>query len=647
MEGPFTREMLPLAVPSGLAVRRTRTEDGFRDDPVAVRQLEVIRRLLREADGAVTATDTSREGQMVARNLYDYLGFKGKTERLWLSSLTDKAIREAFLDLRPDSLYEGLYLAGRARREADRIIGYNASLALGMAAGKKNHSLGRVQTPVLALVSRRYLENRDFNAVPYYRLELSVLKDGKELVFTCPEKYTQQQEAVVARNRIATSRVATVIHAERKETVEEPPLLHDLASLQKEANLRMGLTAGQTASALQRLYEGGYISYPRTSCRYIRKDMPEDMPALLSLLKDDPCFARHAETPEGRELSARAADDDKVTGHHAIIITENIPGKLPLDEQNLYRMVAGRMLEAFSGDCTKEEADVRIECGGILFEAGYRRTVHAGWKNVHDGTGKEEDTMFPSWGQDEVLPVTDISVRSVETCPVPLFTEASLLSEMERCGLGTPSTRAGVIELLIARRYVERQGCGLLPTPKGLEVYEAVRDKLIADPEMTARWEKDLQEIERGKLDADVFIQKVGKYARQIVEELSAVRFEHPGPPRHRCPKCGMETLTLHRKVARCGDPDCAFLLFRTFNARELTDGEMLCLLEGKKTDFLPFVSRKGKPYEASLKMDENYRIEMTFRDIPVERQPLPAGDPSVMQAADIPVETPHPGQLP
>lgn len=183
----------------------------------------------------------------------------------------------------------------------------------------------------------------------------------------------------------------------------------------------MGLTAGQTASALQRLYEGGYISYPRTSCRYIRQDMPEDMPALLSLLKDDPCFARHAETPEGRALSARAADDGKVTGHHAIIITENIPGKLPLDEQNLYRMVAGRMLEAFSGDCTKEEADVRIECGGILFEAGYRRTVHAGWKNVHDGTGKEEDTMFPSWGQDEVLPVTDISVRSVETCPVPLL----------------------------------------------------------------------------------------------------------------------------------------------------------------------------------------------------------------------------------
>ena len=472
---------------------------------------------------------------------------------------------------------------------------------------------------MLALISRRYLENRDFNAVPYYRLELSVLKDGKELVFTCPEKYTQQQEAVAVRNRIAASRAATVIQAERKETVEEPPLLYDLASLQKEANLRMGLTAGQTASALQRLYEGGYISYPRTSCRHIREDMLERMPTLLSLLKDDPCFARYAEALEGRKLSIRTADDGKVTGHHAIIITESIPGKLPLDEQNLYRMVAGRMLEAFSGDCTEEEADIRIEYGGSLFEAGYRRTVHAGWKSVHNRAGKEEDTVFPFWEQGEVLPVTDISVRSGETSPEPLFTEASLLSEMERYGLGTPSTRAGVIELLIARRYVERQGCGLLPTPKGLEVYEAVGDKLIAAPEMTARWEKDLQEIERGELDADVFIQKVEEYARQIVEELSEIRFEHPEPSLHRCPKCGMKTLTLHRKVARCSDPDCAFLLFRTFNARELTDEEMLCLLEGKKTDFLPFVSKKGRPYEASLKMDENYRIEMTFRP-PTER---------------------------
>lgn len=612
--------MLPLAYgPSGLAVRQTRTETGFQDDPVAVKQLEVIRGLLREADGAITATDTSREGQLVARNLYDYLGFKGKTERLWLSSLTDKAIREAFRDLKPDSLHEGLYLAGKARREADWIIGYNASLALGMAAGRRNHSLGRVQTPALALISRRYLENRDFTAMPRYRLELSLLKDGKELVLTSPEEYARKEDAVTARNRAAASRSLVAIQVERKETVEEPPLLYDLATLQKEVNIRLGLTAGQTASVLQRLYEGGYISYPRTSCRHIREDMLEDMPALLSLLKDNPRLARHAEALEGKPLHTHAADDGKVSGHHAIIITESVPGKLPLDEQIIYWMIAGRMLEAFSDDCTGEEVNVRLECGGIRFGAGYRRTVHAGWKSVYGEAGKEEDTVFPAWEEDEMLPVTDVSIRSEETFSEPLFTEASLLSEMENRGLGTPSTRAGVIELLIARRYVERRGCDLLPTPKGLEVYETVKDKLIAAPDMTARWEKDLQEIERGNLDADVFIRRVEEYARQIVEELSNIRFEHPEPPRHRCPKCGMETLVLHRKVARCGDPDCAFLLFRVFNGRELTDEETLCLLEGKKTDFLPFISKRGKPYEASLKMDENYRIEMTFRDTPVE----------------------------
>ena len=401
--------------------------------------------------------------------------------------------------------------------------------------------------------------------------------------------------------------------------MEEPPHLYDLASLQKEANLRPSLTAGQTASILQRLYEEGYISYPRTSCRHIREDMLEKMPALLSLLKDNPRLARHAEALEGKALSTHVADDGKVSGHHAIIITESVPGKLPLDEQIIYWMIAGRMLEAFSDACTGEEVNVCLECGGIRFEAGYRRTVHAGWKSVYGEARKEEDTVFPAWEPDEMLPVTDISVRSVETSPEPLFTEASLLSEMENRGLGTSSTRAGVIELLIARRYVERRGCDLLPTPKGLEVYETVKDKLIATPDMTARWEKDLQEIERGNLDADVFIRRVEEYARQIVEELSNIRFEHPEPPRYRCSKCGMETLTLHRKVARCSDPDCAFLLFRMFNARELTDEEMLCLLEGRGTDFLSFVSRKGRPYEASLKMDENYKIEMTFRDNPAE----------------------------
>lgn len=596
-------------------IRQIKTEEGFKDDPLAVKQLEIIRDLLQDADRVITATDTSREGQLIARNLYGYLGFKGKTERLWFSSLTDKAIREAFRELKPDSEYDSLYLAGKARREADWLIGYNSSLALGLVAGKRNYSLGRVQTPALALVCGRYLANRDFVGGSRYRLELSAVKDGKELIFECPDIYAGEEDAATARGRIASRQTATVMRVEKREIAERPPLLYDLSSLLKEANNRIGLTVGQTMSILQKLYEEGYISYPRTSCRYIRKDMQEGMSALLAVLKTDPRFARHAEALESKVLNFHAVDDDKAALHHAIVITENRTGSLSPDEQAVYSLIAGRMLEAFSPNRIEENRMAALECGGIRFENLCVRTMDAGWKSIYGDAGTERDTWLPALVQGEELPVTDIAIRSEKKSPLPLFTEASLLCEMEECGLGTPTTRAGIIELLVARRYVERQGCNLLPTPKGLEVYEAVKDKLIADTGMTDRWERDLRDIEQGRLDAGVFMENVREFTKRIVSELSDIKMAHPGSLRYRCPKCERETITLHRKVARCNDPDCAFLLFRLFNGRELTDGQMIRLLEGKRTSYLEFTSKRGKMYEASLKMDENYKIGMKFKD--------------------------------
>ena len=608
--------MLPF-VPDTLSpvIRQIKTEEGFKDDPLAVKQLEVIRKLLQDADRVITATDTSREGQLIARNLYGYLGFKGETERLWFSSLTDKAILKAFRELKPDREYDNLYLAGKARREADWIIGYNASLALALAAGKRNYSLGRVQTPVLALVCRRYLANRDSVSDSGYRLELSAVKEGKEPVFECPDIYMRQEDAMTARGRISSRRTATVTRVEKQEIAERPPLPHDLSSLLKEANNRLGLTVGQTMSVLQKLYEEGYISYPRTSCRYIRKDMLEGISAMLAALKADPRFASHAESLEGSALNLHAVDDDKAAVHHAIIITENRAGCLSPDEQAVYSLIAGRMLEAFSPDCIKENRMAVLECGGIRFETLCVRTLDAGWKSIYGDAGTERNAQLPELVQGEELPVTDITIRSGNKSPLPLFTEATLLCEMEECGLGTPATRAGIIELLVARRYVERQGCNLLPTPKGMEVYEAVKDKLIADTGMTDRWEQGLRDIEQGCLDAGVFMGNVREFTKRIVSELSDIKMAHSEPLRYRCPKCGGETVTLHRKVARCNDPDCAFLLFRLFNGWELTDGQMLRLLEGKRTSYLEFTSKRGKLYEASLKMDENYKIGMKFKD--------------------------------
>lgn len=255
-----------------------------------------------------------------------------------------------------------------------------------------------------------------------------------------------------------------------------------------------------------------------------------------------------------------------------------------------------------------------------------------GWRGIYnEPSEKEEGSLLPEFQEDEILPVLGIDTLVKKTKPQPIFTEASLLAAMEGCGrtlddekekeamedsgLGTPATRAGIIELLIARHYVERNGRSLIPTPKGLEVYDIVKEKMSANVSMTGGWECALHEIETGKVSTETFTQSINSYTQQITSELLALKLNHPDLPHCNCPKCGAETIIVFNKVAKCSDPNCGFLLFRTFNGRELTDNQMLLLLSGKRTGYLKFTSKKGKKYEASLELDDNYRIEMTFKD--------------------------------
>lgn len=259
------REKLPVIPdPFTLTVRRIKAANGYETDPTASKQLAVIGELLAGADEVITATDASREGELIAGYLYEYLGYKGTAQRLWISSLTHKAITEGLDRLRPGSDYENLYLAGKARREADWKVGYNASLALGIAAGRGGYSLGRVQTPALAMICRRYLENRDFIPVAHYNLCLSVIKSGKEDLFLSVDKYHSKEEAMAAGNEIRESATAVVESVKKTLETEQPPLLYDLTALQCDANNRIGFTAQHTLSIAQVLYEKGYISYPRT-----------------------------------------------------------------------------------------------------------------------------------------------------------------------------------------------------------------------------------------------------------------------------------------------------------------------------------------------------------------------------------------------
>lgn len=627
------RQALPLIpVPFRLVVRQVRTEEGYVTDPVAIRQLEVLRGLLENADALVIATDAGREGELVSRYLLDYLGYRKPALRLWISSLTEKAILNGFKNLREDGDFDNLALAARARREADWILGVNASIALGIAAGMGNHSLGRVQTPTLALVCRRYLENRDFVPVSFYHLRTGVCKDGQKVLFTRPLRYERKEDAEKARAGLEGESRCTVLAVEKKENMEEPPLPHDLTGLQREANTRLGMAAGQTLAVVQRLYERGYVSYPRTGCRHIPEDIFEQVPTLVASLKGHPRFGRHAERLLEKGLNPHAVDGNSVTEHHALLITGEVPEGLSPDEQNIYSLIAGRMLEAFSEGCVREVVRVRADYGGMEFEAETSCVKYPGWRDIYNGPDMaEESTPLPQFHQGETLAVLETEILEDSTKPLPPFTEAGLLAAMEnadgtadgeskkkiteRCGLGTPGTRAGIIDLLVARRYVERIGNRLIPTEKGLEIYGIVGDKLIADAAMTAAWEEALREIEEGRLSAGKFMKGIHEYARKIVSELLALQVRNPGVTRCACPKCGTGTVTLYDRVAKCGDPDCAFHLPRMFNGREMTDEEMTRLMAWEATPFLKFTTKAGKPYEASLRMDENYKVELTFKD--------------------------------
>lgn len=625
--------MLPIIPnPFKLVVREIKTADGYKTDPTALRQLEVIRKLLGQADRIISCGDAGREGELIMRYVLGYLGYHKETKRLWISSMTEKAIREGFNNLKSSREFDNLYHAAKARRESDWVIGMNASLALGMAAGKSNYSLGRVQTPTLAMICRRYLDNRDFVAKPYYQLQLRTTKAGKELVLTCAEKYDTSENLDIARKKVYEEKNANVTQVERKMVSEEAPLLYDLTALQRSANTKLGLTAEETLNIAQKLYESGYISYPRTGCSYITEDVFEQIPSLIALLKQHPRFAWHAENLCNSALNQHSVDDSKMTDHHGLIITENYPQNLSLDEQNIYSMIAGRMLETFSGKCLKETVSVQADCSGVLFGMKGCQIKVPGWRGIYNEPDeKEEDNILPEFQEGEVLPIFGIDTLAKKTKPQPLFTEASLLAAMEGCGkslsdekekeamkdsgLGTPATRAGIIELLLARHYVERSGRLLIPTMKGVEVYNIVKEKMIANVSMTGKWECALHDIETGKVSSETFTGNINSYARQITSELLAMKLDRPDLPRCNCPKCGEGTVTIFNKVAKCGDPDCGFLLFRTFNGRELTDNQMLLLLQGKRTGYLKFVSKKGKKYEASLELDDNYKIDITFKD--------------------------------
>ena len=628
----FRRENLPILPQSfQLIPRQVKTDKGYKPDSGTVKQLKVIKEVFDQCDKIIVATDAGREGELIFRLIYQYLDCRKPFVRLWISSLTDKAIRDGLQNLKDGTMYDNLFRSAKARSEADWLIGINASQALSIAAGRGTYSLGRVQTPTLAMICSRYLENKNFVPQKYWQLKLQTGKDNIEFSALSEEKFDSQQPAIDKLQIIKDSGQVQVKSVECKEVNQEPPLLYDLTTLQKEANTKLNFSADKTLSIAQKLYEGKLISYPRTGSRYISQDVFDEIPERISLLETYDRFAGYAKSMKGSNLNRRTVDDKKVTDHHALIITENKPGSLQADEQAIYELVAGRMLEAFSEKCVKEVTSISLTSGESIFAVKGTVIKSAGWRAVFNAQEEgEENTVLPALNGGENLPLSDIELLEKQTKPKPLHTESSLLSAMENAGkeledaelkasmkdsgIGTPATRAAIIETLFTRQYIVREKKALVPTEKGLAVYDIVKDKKIADVEMTGMWENALSKIESGEMNPDTFHKSTEVHASQITSELLGVQLTLSTQQDLTCPKCGTGRILLYPKVAKCDNADCGLVIFRNKSDKQLTDKQVTELVTTKKTGMIKgFKSKAGKPFDASLAFDDRFNVVFVF----------------------------------
>lgn len=633
----FDRNDLPLLPePFRLTVRQIRNGKDYVNDPAA-RQLSVIKTCFNRSDSIIVATDAGREGELIFRYVYSYLNCTKPFRRLWISSLTDKAIREGLSSLRPGNEFDNLYLAGKARSEADWLVGINASRALAVSAGKSGYSLGRVQTPTLSIICKRYLENKDFRSVPYWKLEAVIEKDGARWKAVSDTSYDSRDEALSAV-QAAGKGFLSVSKVERKAARGEPPLLYDLTTLQKETNRKHGFSADTTLSVAQSLYEKKLTTYPRTGSRYISEDIFEEIPGLIRFAGKKFGYGEMADALLSGTLNRRSVDAYKVTDHHALLVTGNTPEGLSTNEEKIYRMILARMLEAFSGAFEKETVHVTLEAAGIPFTLKAETITRKGWRAVlNEKQEDEEDTAdsLPGFREGEQLSASELHDTEHKTKPKPLFTEATLLSAMENaskeveddrtrkamseCGIGTPATRASIIETLILREYIRREKKTLVPTDKGLAVHEIVKDKQIANAEMTGQWELALSKIEKGEEDPEAFNENIREYTGKICGEMLQSGIAATEEQNLlACPLCKKNTVRLYPKVAKCTDKECGFKVFREICGKTLSEKDIEALLSRGRTPVLKgFAGKSGKMFNATVVLKEDGTTAFEFSNKP------------------------------
>ena len=647
----FHAENLPVIPdPFVLVPRQVKTENGYKPDAGVLAQIKIIGKLFDSSERIIVATDAGREGELIFRYLYAYLGCQKPFDRLWISSLTDTAIREGLLNLRDGKEYDNLYHAAKARSEADWLVGINGTQALTIAAGRGTYSVGRVQTPTLGMVCERYWEHKRFESKPFWQVHFGVVDadSGNILKFTSANRWTDKATATDIYNKVKDTGSAIITKVATKRKVEKAPLLYDLTTLQKEANSQHGFTAEHTLSIAQKLYEAKFITYPRTSSRYISDDVFATLPKLFKNLENHSEYGEKVKLlPGSEDYSKNSVNAAKVTDHHALLITENAAIGLFKDEKIVYDMILCRMIEAFSADCIKDitsvsaQVDHEVEfgiSGSIIRQTGWRALSFKEKNNRQDkdadATGNEvKEQVIPNWQEGQHITLSGCTITEGKTKPKPLHTESTLLAAMETAGkeieddtmrqamkdsgIGTPATRAAIIETLLKREYMVRQQKKLVPTEKGLALHSVVKNMAIANVEMTGKWEAELAKIERGEASADGFTHSIEGYTREITAELLGCDrlFSHKDSG-CQCPKCKQGTMLFFGKVVRCSNKECGMPVFKQVAGKLLTDADITDLLtKGKTRTLNGFTSKQGKSFSAAIAFDENFNTKFVFAE--------------------------------
>ncbi|MCR5352078.1 MAG: topoisomerase C-terminal repeat-containing protein [Bacteroidales bacterium] len=645
-EGEWKIEKLPILPKKfNLIVRQEKIAGKKTTSKLAEQRLFVIRYLLSRSKAIINAGDPGIEGELIQREILEYLQNTLPVWRLWYSSTSTKGLQEAMQDLHPSSDFDSLYEAAKSRSEADWLVGINATIALTCSTeSNRTLSLGRVQTPVLSMVCRRFIEHENFTPEPYWKINLNV-SNNKGFPFNVTSKrFSNRDEAINAAQNAGEDENAYVQDYKQETIHDAPPLLYDLTELIKAAIRRHGLNSEDVTTSAQALYMNGYISYPRTPSQYITQHEYDEMPELIAGLENYETFSIHASNLRGAKLNDHCVNELKVTDHFGLIITERIPDPTQLDDNSriVYELIAERTLEAFSPDSIRERRSVIINAGDNEYKATSSVIMTPGWRSIRgvnineseanqirneediDLNGDEITMNIPPLHVNENAFINNVEVLSGMTTAPPLYTEATLYTAMKNAGakpdqdaqlkglqkgLGTPATRPEIIKTLLNREYIIKSGPkkNIEPTILGLSVFKIVKDKVIADAQMTAQWEEALENIIDGRISAADFNSQIRIFTSQLIEQL--IMGDHKNDIMQslekeviECPNCGKKNYT-SPKGYFC--KSCDFKIYRVIASKKLSDNQLRNLLEiGVTQEIQGFKRKDGSTFNATLRRE-------------------------------------------